>query len=504
MLGVTAPKTLLDASDVNPRGFWESMPLIAEGERLLAAAGSFWHDWRRLDPGWFDSSAADECRRSIKAALRAEYGDAPFIFIKEPRICRFAPIYLSVLEHLKIAPIAFLPVRNPLEVAHSLKRRDGFTISRSLLVWLRHVLDAEHFTRTIPRCVCLYDDLMSDWRRELERAAASTGVVWPVDLDKAGAAVDDFLTADLHRERVSWQDAKESSEVTTLVRETFEVLRSIAREGEATEYRGTLDRLRAKLDEGCELFGPAIAAEEMAAQQARAELVRQAADTERKLAEIRTQYDQNQRAELAAQAAEKQHLLERTDGIEAEATALRTSLAQETIEKQQLIDAQSRAARENAGLREAIEQNLQEKQALSEVASTAIEDCKALREALVERNKEEQRLTGLISQAETESRNLRQSMVQETKEKELLADRVDLQSGEIEKLTEMVEHLRPAVTQREWAVSRLTAETERLRSIVAQMQKEVYTQLALRDAMKNSTSWRITAPLRRFKKVFTQ
>src|SRR5271170_5283221 len=51
--GVAGPKTLLPPSDSNPRGFFESAPLYAALDKMLASAGSAWDDWRELDPQWF-------------------------------------------------------------------------------------------------------------------------------------------------------------------------------------------------------------------------------------------------------------------------------------------------------------------------------------------------------------------------------------------------------------------------------------------------------------------
>ncbi|HXP23387.1 MAG TPA: hypothetical protein VN807_04570, partial [Candidatus Sulfotelmatobacter sp.] len=58
--------------------------------------------------------------------------------------------------------------REPLAVADSLARRNGFSTARSCLLWLRHVVDAERDTRSWPRV--FMDDalLLSDWRRALQ------------------------------------------------------------------------------------------------------------------------------------------------------------------------------------------------------------------------------------------------------------------------------------------------------------------------------------------------
>ncbi len=143
-LGAGAPKTWMAAHPENPRGFFESASLAAAHDALLESAGSSWHDWQQFNPQWIGSDIAAMHRQEIARLLIDEFGDAPLIFVKDPRICRFVPFTLSVLSELNISPVAILPVRNPLEVVYSLKRNRGFAPSKSLLLWLRHVLDAEY------------------------------------------------------------------------------------------------------------------------------------------------------------------------------------------------------------------------------------------------------------------------------------------------------------------------------------------------------------------------
>jgi len=133
-LGVAGPKNLLAPRPDNPRGFFESAPLTEAHDAFLESGGSFWDDWRQFDSR-IGSNTADSHRAKIKALLSHEFGNAPLFFIKDPRICRFAGFTLSVLAELDIRPVAILPIRNPLEVAYSLMRRNHFSLSKSLLLW---------------------------------------------------------------------------------------------------------------------------------------------------------------------------------------------------------------------------------------------------------------------------------------------------------------------------------------------------------------------------------
>jgi hypothetical protein len=279
-LGAGAPKTLMAPHRENPRGFFESIALADAHDALLISAGSCWHDWRPFDPQWIGSDIAEQHRGKIKALLIDEFGDAPLIFVKDPRICRFVPFALSVLAELNVSPVVILPLRNPLEVAYSLRRNRDFALSKSLLLWLRHVLDAEYHSRHLPRYFLSYEKFLVDWRGDMDRAATKIGVVWPVRSEVSEVKIEQFLTRDLRRERASVDEIWDHPEIPSMVRETYQILSEIVQSGESPGLLGRLDRVRTTFDEGCRMFGPIVAAEKSAAEQLRGELNTKTAESE--------------------------------------------------------------------------------------------------------------------------------------------------------------------------------------------------------------------------------
>jgi hypothetical protein len=246
------------------RGYFESAPLGDAHDALLESAGSRWHDWRQFDARWFCSTAAEEHRQRIKGLLVSEYGDRPLIFIKDPRICRFVPFMSAILAELNISPVAILPIRNPLEVAYSLKRRDSFLLPKSILLWLRHMLDAEFHSRQMRRCFVPYEECLLDWQYYLDGASKRIGVVWPNAAEISNVAIGEFLSPDLRHEKVSFDEMKNHPDVFPLAVETYNALTKIAAEGESQEILDQLDLIRTKFDEGCQIFGAAVTAEETA------------------------------------------------------------------------------------------------------------------------------------------------------------------------------------------------------------------------------------------------
>jgi hypothetical protein len=295
LLGAAAPRTLEPANAYNSRGYWESRPLMAFHNRLLAAAGSAWSDWRPLGPEPAGPEATPAFAAELRALLEAEFGTAPLIVVKDPRISRVVPFWRAVLAGMGIAPRVVLPLRDPREVAASLADRDGMPPAEALLLWLRHVLDAEAESRALPRCLVRYEALLGDWRAVAARIARRTGLA--LDLGGAGAAaVDAFLDADLRHHRADGPGGgstggEAQGDVDALVpgwvAEAEAALALLAAAdadpGPAgsgstgpgtTAARARLDAVRRELDTAARLFGPLLRQREAALAAARAEAAR--------------------------------------------------------------------------------------------------------------------------------------------------------------------------------------------------------------------------------------
>ena len=193
-LGAQAPKTLMPADADNPVGYYESAVFYELHERLLRAAGSRWDAFTRLEPERLRLAMPADLKNECRGALHAEFGDAPRFVLKDPRMCRFVPFWLQTLEAERIAPAAILVLRSPADVARSLAARNGFQPDLSLLIWLRHVLDAERDTRAVRRTLVRYADVLENWAEVAERISQDLESPWPARSSVNDAEIDRFVS----------------------------------------------------------------------------------------------------------------------------------------------------------------------------------------------------------------------------------------------------------------------------------------------------------------------
>jgi hypothetical protein len=237
-------------------------------ERVLASAGTAWDGWLPWPEGWHGSPAATALREELPPLLRAEYGDASLFVLKDPRICRFLPLWSEALAGEGIDVGCVLCLRDPFEVARSLESRDGMGREESLVAWLRALLDAERDSRGLARQVVAYPALLSDWRREVAAIAGRLGFAWPRTIEAAGAEVDAFLTRSL-RHHYAEAPAGIQPGMVRLAKAAHAALQALALEPDDPAARLALDAIRVEFDTAASRLGPLAA--ELQARAERAE-----------------------------------------------------------------------------------------------------------------------------------------------------------------------------------------------------------------------------------------
>ena len=187
----------------NPKGFFERRDARNICDALLHGSGADWWKVSRFSPDNADHEVVRAKRSEIGELVsqlneRAENAWA----LKEPRLCVLLPIFRSFLSK----PFATIVARHPVEVARSLRRRNGFPIAVGTALWeaymcsaMQHAADLEHF-------VLRYDEILDKPERlfaELFEWLEQRGVS---GLD-ATAAINS-ISPELRRERARDEDSK--------------------------------------------------------------------------------------------------------------------------------------------------------------------------------------------------------------------------------------------------------------------------------------------------------
>jgi len=173
-LGITLGESLLPASEDNPKGYFENKAVQEFNESLLVNRG---HGW---DDVFFDLADIEEFdyKRLVASATRIlekEFGVFESFAVKDPRICLLLPIWVDACRQLGVESKVILTHRHPLEIAQSLKKRNGMSAHNALALWAEYMFKAEIYSRPLERILVSYDALLNDFESTASSIVSFTG-----------------------------------------------------------------------------------------------------------------------------------------------------------------------------------------------------------------------------------------------------------------------------------------------------------------------------------------
>ena len=470
--GATLPERVMAPADDNPAGFWEPWEMVALNDRILASLESSWDDVFALGAAARAAAVKSTFLGEARALVRANYGAADLLVIKDPRTSVLVPFWHEVLTDKGVKPVFVIMVRNPLAVAQSLAKRNGYSVQKSVLLWTSYMLAVERDTRGLDRVFISYDAMLEDWRTALSSVETALGQALPRAAADAAADIDGFLNHAHRHHEASAGDLTARADIWPGARVVFEWFEAAAK-GKAPP-EAALDTVAAEIVALESALGAvcadmrrervALEAEAVAATGLRDELgsasaalarLHGEADAARQTAEAAqlTARDRVTAAESLAKAVEAQLL----------AALRRAELAEEhgTFSEQRAIAAEEREAQ--------IAQRAVAAEGRAEVAERLAHQRKAEAAAAAEASAAE----AAILRQRVAAEQARAAIIQRTR---------DQAERELVDLTERLVALEDHAGQLEIIRAAQATDIHDLRHAVW--------------AMQTSTSWRLTAPLR--------
>lgn len=185
------------ASHENLKGFWERDDFLDINKAILKVLGCSWPRVANFDIQMLDGIADAIIEKEARNVLVKLESHRPWA-VKDPRMCLVLPYWRRLLE----VPVCVHIHRNPLQVAQSLQKRNGFAIPVGIALWERYNLCALTGSQGLPRIFIRHDDLVANpvsVTKNLYKELVDHGVrglTLPSDLE-----ISSFVDKDLHRER---------------------------------------------------------------------------------------------------------------------------------------------------------------------------------------------------------------------------------------------------------------------------------------------------------------
>jgi hypothetical protein len=155
----------------NPKGSWEHLLIREINEQILARFGGRWDSPPALPKGWQALCELDDLRRNAAQVLQEDFGDAQLWGYKCPMSCMTLPFWQRVIPDMRYV----VCLRNPLDVARSLERRNEFSLEKGLLLWLLYTRSAIEHTEGYPVHFIFTEQWISDSESTALRLAEFLG-----------------------------------------------------------------------------------------------------------------------------------------------------------------------------------------------------------------------------------------------------------------------------------------------------------------------------------------
>jgi hypothetical protein len=228
LAGVPLPRYLMPPAAENADGFWEPVEVVRIHDDILRMLRSGWNDPREIPGEWFSGPASGDSRRALAAWIEKEMRGKDSLLIKDPRMCRLLPLWQIVCGTMGIDTCTVIPFRHPIEVARSLKARDKLPEMTSLFLWLRHVLDAERFSRGRARSFVSFDQLMNDGPGTVRRIGSELGLTFVTSDPELAASLGAALKPGLRHHTVADDEVSEACRQVPAMLETYRWLLAAA------------------------------------------------------------------------------------------------------------------------------------------------------------------------------------------------------------------------------------------------------------------------------------
>lgn len=185
----------------NRRGFFERIDMRQICDALLQGAGADWWKVRAFDVDLISPLVLAEQNKKIQH-LVSHLNPHGAWALKEPRLCLLLPV---LRRHLQKQAACVFVYRDPLEVAQSLRRRNGFPRAAALALWEAYVVAALRHSASMPRVMLSFADLVANpmaTAKKLVEGLTLAGVEGLTEGDPAGA-IDSELRHE-HRANASF------------------------------------------------------------------------------------------------------------------------------------------------------------------------------------------------------------------------------------------------------------------------------------------------------------
>jgi hypothetical protein len=190
---------LMPADIGNPQGYFELKSIASLNDEILMHYGGSWDCPPLLAEGWERDGAATAFVERARTLLKDVYASQHFV-MKDPRASLLLPLWRNATDDRDCAVVI---VREPLEVASSLTRRNALPMLTGLALWASYNRSLLAGLQGLRVHVCNYAELIENPTAVLQSVVESLRAWGEIDSDIDVTPASATIQPELRRNAVS-------------------------------------------------------------------------------------------------------------------------------------------------------------------------------------------------------------------------------------------------------------------------------------------------------------
>lgn len=265
-LGLHVPQPEVEASETNPRGFYEPQWVIDFHKRHLRELALFNIDSRPAAVGLVADHVATGKPRAELAEWLSGQLEPDQVVVKDPHAFWFASVWEEACREVGADLRWLTALRHPAEVvgsrdiAYLSSQSDDLRLTKetsNVAGWVHAALLTERAGRGHKRAFIRYADLLEDWRTALEPVQHQLDLTFDTDLDARDPhPVDEFIEPSMRKSQLTWDDVRTPAWLRAMAEEVWQLLGDLVAEPGDAHTMGRLDEIH---DDYAERYADAVA-----------------------------------------------------------------------------------------------------------------------------------------------------------------------------------------------------------------------------------------------------
>lgn len=259
-LGLHVPQPEVEASETNPRGFYEPQWVIDFHKRHLKELALFNIDSRPaavdIVSRYVESGVPTaELHEWLSGQLDEQQVRGTQIVVKDPHAFWFAQVWEVVSAELGADLRWLTALRHPAEVvgsrdiAYLSSQSDDLRLTKetsNVAGWVHAALLTEKAGRGSKRSFVRYVDLLADWRTALAPVQQQLELDLNTDLASSEHhSVDDFIEPSMRKSHLTWDDVRTPDWLRDMAEEVWQLLGTLTTAPHDPGTLAALDRIHA-------------------------------------------------------------------------------------------------------------------------------------------------------------------------------------------------------------------------------------------------------------------